>query len=180
MPRKATITQPRICQHCGGPYRSYDRRRKYCSVPCRGLATRGEGSVRWKGGTTISKDGYLMVYEGAEKKHYRPAHRLIMAAHLGRELTAAEIVHHQDGDKLNNRLENLVILPNPTHSKLASRYYRDDNSKECAACRTIKLRSAFHQVRSKRRTADWDPHFLECKVCWNARKRRDRARKCSS
>ena len=44
-------------------------------------------------------------------------HRLIMEKCLGRKLLRNEIVHHKDGDKSNNKLENLEIMSRAEHSR---------------------------------------------------------------
>ena len=44
-------------------------------------------------------------------------HRWVMEQHLGRKLEPWELVHHKDGDKLNNAIENLEIMEFGTHTK---------------------------------------------------------------
>lgn len=44
-------------------------------------------------------------------------HRWLMEQHLGRPLLASEDVHHIDGNKLNNAIENLAVLSHGDHAK---------------------------------------------------------------
>jgi len=59
-------------------------------------------------------NGYLMTKEKehpyANKRGYIYKHRLIMEKHIGRYLTPIEVVHHKDGNKLNNKVNNLVLF----------------------------------------------------------------------
>lgn len=45
-------------------------------------------------------------------------HRLVMEQLLGRKLRSDEVVHHKDGNKLNNSPENLVVMTLAEHSRL--------------------------------------------------------------
>lgn len=72
----------------------------------------GENHPSWKGGRYISADGYVMVrFKSREKgwAGYRKEHSLIMESHIGRELLNGELVHHIDGNKQNNAIDNLHL-----------------------------------------------------------------------
>jgi hypothetical protein len=63
----------------------------------------------------MQKSGYLTLCIG-NKKYY--LHRLIMEEHIGRKLKPTEQVHHINGDKTDNRIENLEIMNTGEHLKL--------------------------------------------------------------
>lgn len=72
---------------------------------------------RFKGGRVRAEAGYWQVlmpyndplYSMANRVGYVPEHRLVLARHLGRPLTSFETVHHINGDRTDNRLENLQL-----------------------------------------------------------------------
>jgi hypothetical protein len=64
-------------------------------------------------------DGYVTVKVGVRK--WELEHRVLMEAHLGRQLETDEHVHHINGDRQNNRLGNLIVLRNAEHQRLHAR-----------------------------------------------------------
>lgn len=81
----------------------------------------GEKNSRWTGGKTTHADGYIYIYSPnhplKDHHNYVFEHRLVMEKKLGRFLTLLEHVHHINGNKTDNRIENLKVFTNSEHLK---------------------------------------------------------------
>jgi hypothetical protein len=80
-----------------------------------------EEAIRWNGGRTRHADGYIYIsspnHPNKDHHGYVFEHRLIVETWLKRYLTPDEHVHHINGIKDDNRLENLEVMTNSEHLK---------------------------------------------------------------
>lgn len=124
------------CDNCGNDFsisRCYlkrPRKHRFCCKKCEGEFNSFNNTVeQWKGGCIGTTTGYRYVeYQGKQIEE----HRLVMMKHLGRELDKNEVVHHINGDKLDNRIENLLLLSRSEHTKLHCAERR--RVRNCARC----------------------------------------------
>ena len=111
---------------------SFTGRCQVCNCRLRGKENhfrRGDRNGAWKGGRYLGSSGerpyvYRTVatehpfYSMANHQHGIREHRLVVAERLGRPLAHYEHVHHIDGNTLNNRPENLVLLNCGEHARV--------------------------------------------------------------
>jgi len=74
----------------------------------------------WNGGYKYYKSGSGRVTYRRIKINgkYIAEHRYKMEQHLKRKLSTKEIVHHKDGDGLNNDIDNLKVVSWGEHNRL--------------------------------------------------------------
>ena len=132
---------------------------------------------------TIHSGGYRMLWcPGHPDAHAGRVyeHRLVMEEKIGRPLVAGEQVHHRNGDKQDNRPENLELVDIREHPKLhagetcgkghrmdaANIYVRPDNGRRsCRACRRERHVRDAAARKAARHARGLNPKYLSRSGC---------------
>lgn len=135
--RKVSVT----CIGCNNTYEitlgTFKKRKTGYCKKCYSICTQkgirrpqfsGENSKRWGGGDYISSDGYMMtkvpdLFLDSGRQVYKRKHILVYEEHTGIPLKttkggSGEQIHHIDGDKLNNNIDNLLLCNNISEHRI--------------------------------------------------------------
>jgi len=113
------------------------------------MSRKGSKNPAWKGGRFRDPRGYISIYMPEHpyaRRCYIFEHRLIMEKKLGRLLDPKnEVIHHLNGIKDDNRLENLCVMKRGEHTNQTEPYKKKIRELE----EIIKRNAKYDTVREE-------------------------------
>ena len=103
-------------------YKMGMRKPKEIEFQNRSLARRREKSSNWNGGKVTTYKGYVQIlcpgHHRADTSGYVMEHILVFEKATGLQVPRNCVIHHLNGDKKDNRIENLCLMERGAHTIL--------------------------------------------------------------
>lgn len=110
---------PNICKDCGKSIIRRATRCHLCDNQSRVESSQGENNPNWKGGRSRQSNGYVYILgKRPNRKHRYQLEHIMVWENANGELPEGWIIHHLNGIRDDNRLENLVAMPRKQHSPM--------------------------------------------------------------
>lgn len=96
-------------------YKMPEEQKRKISKSLKGIFV-GNKNINWKGGKIISSKGYVYIKKSehpfTNKNGYILRSHLVMEQKIGRSVQPEEVVHHINGKRDDDRIENLQLFAN--------------------------------------------------------------------
>ena len=88
-------------------------------------------------GPYLNNGRLRVIVKKGKEQHTISYPKYLMEVHLNKRLPKSVVVHHKDGNPLNNELSNLEILERSTHTRKHATRYSESIEVTCKWCRKI-------------------------------------------
>lgn len=112
----------------------------------------GKNNLNWRGGRRLGNHGYWVIlrhdHHEADRDGYVLEHRLVYEEYHKCCLLSWSRIHHDDGDKENNEISNLIITSRWEHK---NKFHREDFGQVCERCGSTDVcRNSFTKMGKQR------------------------------
>ena len=111
-------------------------------------------AIKTKYGTaTLDKQGYYQLTTN-QGKHSRRLHRRIWEDHYNKPIPNGYVIHHMNGDRLDNRIQNLQCCKREDHIKFHSKGRTFQHTEEFKKIRSEKYSGKGNPMYGKKRSRE--------------------------